>query len=121
MGSKPQKRNGYGLAMSPDAAAVFAQVIPVLIVATYLSNIGYREIPMIIRAFMFYFFIYAVVAEGGLLYFIAYGEPVTAVFRAMAFSSALLLLGFLVLILAFRLGTNKVSADGSSDNRKDQE
>lgn len=93
--------------MSTDAAILFAQVIPTLIIATYLGNIGYSRIPVVIRALMFYFFLYAVVAEGVILYRLAYGMPMTTFSTALAFTAAMFLLLLLVIILLGKLGSKE--------------
>ncbi|MEJ6490506.1 hypothetical protein PQI23_12330 [Leucobacter sp. USCH14] len=94
--------------MAPETAGVFAQVIPTLVIATFVGNFGYNRLPAFLRNLVFYFFLIALVAEIGLLYTLAFGEPMTEVLRVLSFASAVLLLLLLATITAYRMGSGKV-------------
>lgn len=91
--------------MSPDAAAVFAQVIPVLLIATYLGSIGLHRSPRIIKHLLIYNVAFAGFVEFALLYQLA----TSTVISGSATTGALLSVAFLLLMLVFiatvRLGS----------------
>lgn len=93
--------------MSPDVAAVFAQVIPVLMIATFLGNIGFSRVPGILRLGPLYVFALGAAAEIVLLYRLAYGVEFDAWASSFAFLAVCLQMLILCVAVGYRILVEK--------------